>query len=582
MFLVLTIVTFVHVILRAFMVPITQDEVLSFWRYVDTGRFLPFCSYLDAGNHHLSSFTGVVAHALSGPSLPALRAGSVLAFVLYAWGAWLLAREARRALVRWCLLLALLWCPYLLDYFSMFRGYGPAMACWIWALWGLLRYVVVGTMRSFILMSVALFLGVFSDLSLLPFWPMFLVLAWALRPWSAGAGVARLAAPIAATVLQLAGIVVAATVALRLNETGLLYHGSGTGYYPVTVASLVNVIFGSDHPVLPAIVTALVLLAVLVAISDALHDRDLRSAPLLLALLLLGDVAARKTIHLVFGTNFPLNRAALQLAPLCILLFGYVIDRVGTSRPALSLVALCLLALPIQRLCTLNLDRVNYDLMLPVPSSFMDRVWALQHDRGRPVVMSAMGQLPEVWAFEALSRTMPIIPLRSEHISDDPDDVRIIMASRPYQVPEGYHVVDRSAVGDILLMLRDKPLRLELLVEYPQPDFEGTEEFLGIPLPPEITEGRLFIRLDGRITTEHPGEEALFVTEVRDGSGHTARYTSTALRFTSLLRHDGELDAMFLLPTGAGGQRLAYLYNPAKKLVRTKDLRVRLYTEVME
>jgi len=384
------------------------------------------------------------------------------------------------------------------------------------------------------------------------------------------------------TVLQLAGIVHAADIALTLNNAGLLYYGSGRGYYSVTVGSLVEVIFSSGHPALPAVVTVLVVLAMAVAIAGAVRLRERPTAPLLLTALLGGDIVARLTMHLAFGTNFPMSRAALQLAPLCVVLFAYALDEHAAYRPAWSLGALCLLALPIQQLRTLNLERVLNDTMLTIPPSFMDRIHALQDGSGRPLLVSATGQFPEAWAFHGLSREEPIIPLRHEPRPEDPDDARIITRSQLPLYQEGYHVVDSSAAGDVLLLFRNTPGVLTLRREYVRTDMKGTDEFPGLQLPTDIGQRRSFLRVTGRISSVLSGEETLLVTEARDSSGQNTRYDAVSLRFTWLHYKGGALDAMYFLPAGAGGERLAYWYNPARRLLHLEGLRVRLYEEEAE
>ncbi|MBS1581396.1 MAG: glycosyltransferase family 39 protein, partial [Bacteroidetes bacterium] len=345
--LALICLTWAYVVLRAYLVPFVQDEASSFWWYARTGEFLPFRSYPDAGNHFLSSLFGVIGFKLFGFSAPGVRWGSVLCFPIYAFGCVALARPLVRPVVRWSALLALLWCPFLLDYFSMFRGYGPAMAGWVWALHGLLSFARSGSVRYLVLLSVALALALFADLSLLPAWLFFLLLSVLLavryRPKQRAA---ERRWTILVIVLQLMVTAYATAIALYLREGGKFYLGSGQGFFVATVRSLTRVLLGPD-PRLPWVLTVLVLLAVLIAFAH-LRRHPWRDALPLLAAVLLADVAARQLMFHLLGTNFPQDRAALHLVPLAILLFAHAVDALCRTRPAWQWAAMPLLAFPLQ------------------------------------------------------------------------------------------------------------------------------------------------------------------------------------------------------------------------------------------
>ncbi|HRH38861.1 MAG TPA: hypothetical protein PK760_10975, partial [Flavobacteriales bacterium] len=131
---------FLYVLLRAALIPIVLDESTSFLMFVQDGAFLPFHSQWDANNHFLNSFCGWVGWSLGGLHLLSLRWASVLSFALFAFSAWRIGMFVQGRIVRWCLWLALLGCPFLLDFFSLFRGYGPAMAFLLLSLEATLSY----------------------------------------------------------------------------------------------------------------------------------------------------------------------------------------------------------------------------------------------------------------------------------------------------------------------------------------------------------------------------------------------------------------------------------------------------------
>ncbi|MBK6777005.1 MAG: hypothetical protein IPG74_14615 [Flavobacteriales bacterium] len=117
---------------------------------------------------------GSVGYKVFGLEQLAIRAGNVLAFVLYAWMVWCLGGYVRDRLVRWCMWLALLLCPFLLEFFSLFRGYGLEMVFFVWALHALLSFARDGRVGQFAQVLLSLCLANASILALLPFWSIVL------------------------------------------------------------------------------------------------------------------------------------------------------------------------------------------------------------------------------------------------------------------------------------------------------------------------------------------------------------------------------------------------------------------------
>ena len=181
LFLALASAVWAYVILRAVLVPLAHDECASILWFVRSGEWLPYQAHWDANNHYLSTGIGVLAVRLFGESPLALRAGSLLAFVPYAWSVWRIGTHVRQRAVRLCLWTALLLCPYLLDFFSLFRGYSIEMAGWLLALDGLLRYAASMTARHLGQALAGLLLACAAIVALIPAWALVLLLLAALQ-----------------------------------------------------------------------------------------------------------------------------------------------------------------------------------------------------------------------------------------------------------------------------------------------------------------------------------------------------------------------------------------------------------------
>lgn len=580
-FVAIALTVFVYVAVRAFLVPFTQDESASFWLYVHTGEFLPFRSHPDAGNHFLNSLFGIIGYAFAGPGMVAIRWGSLMSFPVYAWGAWCLTRDVSNRMVRWCAMLALLLSPYLLDYFSMFRGYGPAMACWVWALHGLVRYISSGTPHSFVGMAIALFLGVFADLSLLPLWPLFMLLAAVayFRTVSAGRSVMPVRMFLLVCTAQTAAFVYAATIAFALRDAGLLYHGSGDGFYSVTVDSLVGALFDTPEDRLVLSVTVLVVFALAVAAWQGIRAGSWRSPVAVVAILLCGEVVAREAMFHLLGTNFPQDRTALHLVPLCIALFALAVDALAASVRAWSFMALALLALPVQVLRTVNFGRAVNDASRATPLRFIAQVHRLQDELGRPVMLSGYGQLSGCWAYHEFAQGAVPVPMRPDPLRGDPDDARVVCTWQQPEYKDGYHVADSGEVSGVVLLFRDRRPVFELYADTSVAGVEWAGEYLNLPIPTDTCDGEAYLRFTGSFSSEHRAWDVRLVTESLDSSGHGTRYEALALQQASSKIGTCELDVMRWMPAVPGGERRLYLYDPRKLPFRMTAARVRLYRE---
>lgn len=563
-----------YVLLRSIRVPFVQDEAVTYWTYVRTGEFMPFSSHPDANNHFLNSLLGSLAYQLCGASPAALRWGSVLAFPLYAWGAWRLVQELRSAFVRWCTLGALLLCPFLLDYFAQLRGYGPAMAAWVWALASLFAFARSGAPRHVALLGVTLFIAVFSDLSVLALWPFCLgscVVLWATHARPAGCTTFG-----ALVLAQLALLVFAAHVALFLQHQGLLYIGAGTGFFSVTVCSLVGAIL----PAVPGAAWPIaVLLVACIGLAGwtAVRNRRWRDARSLLAAVLAADVLGREAMYHVLGTHFPEGRAALHLVPVGILLFAYTIDALGRWRPGAVWAAAVLLVLPLRTVLAANVDHAAVPIGLSVPDRFIADIEVLQERYGRPVLLAGHGHLCAPWAFQQAQRPVLLTDMRDDPLPGDPDDARVVYPWQRTRLGRGYHAVDSCAANGLVLLVRDRPWGSTQLADTLLPCWSGAQEFLDLPIGPFRGAGPYALRFTGDVALGGELYDVRLVIEVHDSTGTTTRYDSMDVQRWWRPGGTAHMDVLraFRLPV-AGSCKL-YLWNVRTKGYSLPGVRLRLY-----
>ncbi|HRD51013.1 MAG TPA: hypothetical protein PKY96_00330 [Flavobacteriales bacterium] len=370
-----------YVVLRAAYVPFVHDEATSFIAYAQPGTFLPFASMWDANNHFLNSLCGHAGYRLFGLHPLALRWASVLSYVLFAWCAWHLGERIGRPIIRWLLWLALLACPFLLDFFSLFRGYGPAMALLLLAVYQASCYLESRSERSLAVSLLAMSAAMGFMLGLLP-----LALVLQLALFTAAYRVRR--HTVIGIALGLIPLLLIALLAKHMAALGLLYHGGTDGYASTTIGSLLKFTFGvvgEGRPQWLVLFTTF-LTALLIWMQ---RRAGIPHHLMLVAAMLWGEWALRWLLACTIGLNYAEDRTALHVLVLFILFVAFTADALRRLHAAAWLLAIPLLALPLRVAFTANLDRTALWPEQSIPGRFMARIEALEKELDRPAIVGA-------------------------------------------------------------------------------------------------------------------------------------------------------------------------------------------------
>ncbi len=456
-FVVLAMLAGLYVVLRAALVPWVHDECASLYWFVERGEYLPFQAHWDANNHVLSSAIGTWAYRLAGLGLFVSRIGSVLAFVAYAWAAYHLGRRASDGLVRWSLWAALLLCPFVIEFFSLFRGYGLEVAFWLVAIEGMLRLFEVWRTRHFVQTLVALILANAAVLALLPLWALVVASLGILfvRSWSALSNPARVQQVVAYVLLGVAPLLLGVSIAFELRAQGLLYHGSTEGFRAVTVSSLMHYVFRVEglggH-------LFVMLAAVLATLPVVLRKGD-RRALLLVSALLWADVLMRIAMAHLLQVNYPKDRAAIHLIPLFVLVVAYGADSASLRWPTLRWAALLLLAFPLRTLFTLNASVTSIWPEQAVPKALLEQMATSEGEA--PPIIGAYHQLQLVVPYGARLHRLQVPPIHWEGFPNERYDRVLVDERIGIEDRSGYAITAETPVNGLVLMERERPLKWE-------------------------------------------------------------------------------------------------------------------------
>lgn len=351
----LSVLLMAYVVTRSQLLSFTYDEVVS-TAFTRSFNWSGLSS--DANVHLLNVVLTSGIMELGGSSEMALRLPNTIAFVLYLWAAVDLSRDLRRdlALLQFVLLSL---CPFVLDFFSLSRGYGLGLGLMLSSMACALRFF---SSRRSVWAALSILSGMAGVLASYPMLNFFLPMALLLSI-KMGSGIPGRPAAWGRSGVLLAPVglfvYVLLPVLIELRAGRHLYFGGQEGFWSDTVGSLGRCIgYHAWYSGLVAVVFKLLFAgAILVAsrtVYLAIRTRDLDRGGFFSALLLMA-VLMPIVQHRVLGTNFPVERTAILYYPLIVLMLPQALG--GIRRSAVLLPGLSLgMGSVLHFLATMNFD----------------------------------------------------------------------------------------------------------------------------------------------------------------------------------------------------------------------------------
>ena len=316
MVLLLGLIAWVMVVLKAALVPITIDEASTYLDFVQSRRFLPGLSKWEANNHLLNSFLTILSSALFGNKPFALRLPNVLMFGVFIFQANIfIQRTLQHFKSALTLSLLLFFSPLIIEFFSLCRGYGLSLALLLWFVNALLSASKNGNSNyAQLILSGALMVS--ANLNLLPTYIAGLAIMTFLQ-----AKQKKINTSASFIWIAIVGIFVFQGVLLK--EHHCLYYGTNN-FLEVTLGYTSALYVGSDLLFWYFIPVMAVILVHLFSGSSA---RKWKSDFVVLFLLLTAAFVAPIAQHFLLGSPFPQDRTFMHVLVLACLIFAVVLDQ---------------------------------------------------------------------------------------------------------------------------------------------------------------------------------------------------------------------------------------------------------------
>lgn len=329
-YLAIALLSFMYVLARAIYVGITYDEAWTISSFVPWKPFdLLINPPHDANNHLLNTILIKLFYHFGLNSLFFTRLPNLLAFVVYLFFAYKITSGFMSVRLGVATFLLLIFNPFLLDFFSLARGYGISMACLAGSIYFLLLLFrkSFNPTYSFLSMGCAA-MGVLANLSMLNY---YLALAGVIGIYGLIAFRKEFIKNVIVIIILTTGLALIIWKPVSvLMKSGRLYYGGDTGFYQDTLVSLAKYTLYSPEVSGIIIVSlnvflAIVVISVLLSFRKGQAPDNLRNIMLAILLLSAGSVILQ---HFLFNNLFIIDRAALFFYPLAILTLCFSIDQI--------------------------------------------------------------------------------------------------------------------------------------------------------------------------------------------------------------------------------------------------------------
>lgn len=330
------------IIYKASHTSFTHDESYTYTHYVHQ-CFMDIISYKTPylNNHILNSLCVKYSEAFFGSSELALRLGSVLAFILYSTYIILLFyKYCPKFILPFYLLMTLN--PYLLDFFTLARGYGLSIAFMTMSIYYVSAYLTSQKNKHLILFNVGAFLSVMSNFSMLNYYASalivyniisFIALKYSASNSETSYHFYKL------NKINIISVVISGMVLYeplrRISKMSLLDFGGKKGFLEDTVSSVIYDVFyeaeiDSYMMILKAFALVVSVSAFIIIIKH-IKQKDIKflknhGAFVFVNLVLWCIVCVTNIQHFVLNNDFNTHRFALFLFPLFILNFIFLIS----------------------------------------------------------------------------------------------------------------------------------------------------------------------------------------------------------------------------------------------------------------
>lgn len=467
-YLLLFILVWAYIWLRAIFTQLTHDETANFFRFVQTGDFLPYGLDTSATNHLLNSFLAWGFYSLFGAEPWALRLGNVLTFPVFFYFLLKLGTFIKQPFLRISFVVVLALTHNLIEFFAMSRGYGHSMAFLLAALWFLLQAFSTVSPRDYFLTLFFAALAITANLTLLN--SVLLIIGFLILRLLSQHKFNLLKAWKHWAILLFAGIVPVvfyANYLFHLKALGDLYYGLTTGFWEITVKSLVLTMLDPGSFVIEIFVGGYFIFIVLAGIYLVVRNfktETLFNGHLLFFYLLLGNIIAVVLLKYILGVNYPEDRTGLYFVVYFIGSVFFFSDSIYERlhfKKAIFII-LPMFFIPFHFLYNVNLSHNSFENQ-KIPKRFYERILQdCKPGQAPPTIGGYMGRALR-FGFLNYSNGGRLGTIDGNYYPNTIEDYQIADSLYPPEMARHYDTLDIYEPSRFYLLKRKNPVPKKLV-----------------------------------------------------------------------------------------------------------------------
>jgi hypothetical protein len=319
----------VYLLLKAYNLSFTHDESLSF-EIINGNKLIANT----ANNHFLNTWLMHVFYNVFGAKEIFLRLPNILAFILYLIFTYKILIKANNLILMLLGASFLLFNPYLLDFFSLARGYGLSLGFGLASLYFLFKQNSFTTYKKYIkALSLSLLLSLFSaysnlvciNLSITLMIIFAIELFVLLKDKTILLDKKRIITIVLIFGLNLIFLSFLVVHLLILKENNQLYHGGTVGFINDTLSTLIirSIYFSYYGEEFWMNIRVAILLIYFITLAYQVYSKvysNLSRITLILSLMILGSILQ----HYIFDALYPKGRTSLIFIPIFSLFVYYL------------------------------------------------------------------------------------------------------------------------------------------------------------------------------------------------------------------------------------------------------------------
>ncbi len=484
-FIAISVIVFIIVALRSYLVPFNHDETATFFFFIQSGKYMPFHSAVDANNHVLNSFLGNICFHAFGSSPFALRIPNLIGFIVLIFATYKISKNLNQFGSKIILTAAILLSFHWLTFFSACRGYGLSMALLIMGIAFMLEFIANPENKTkFLLTLLFLQLAISSNLILIivvlllsgiifliqmfnkTFFKPIVIIAW---------------------LLHLGAIYYWLSFSFFLQDGGALYYGAGDSYWKVTFITLIQLLVGTYSTMVKWSMVVLVMstvgLFVYTSKKDIFNIKQLVKKPdfsLLFFVIVWVLVLGFYLMNKLFAVNFPEDRTGLFFYVFFILWLCFTTDKLSFTLNIVVGFSLAVL-FAIHFAFNLNFRKHSLSVYETIPEHFYTTLLNEQNKSQERITIGGHRVRELIFGFFNYRYGGVLNPADPTEVMQMNCDYYIATKPEEKYFKDYYDIIDTEPDWGFLILKRKEKIKRNLVIEKNKISIETNDaEFLDV------------------------------------------------------------------------------------------------------